>query len=438
MGLTGMSCLRYLSRSDSQEQITLVDTRTNPPMFESAQAEFPDVEFLCGRLPGRDALKADRFIVSPGIALDSCLLSNPRAEGIPIISDITLFCEAVDAPIIAISGTNGKSTVTELTGALLRQQNLSVGVGGNVGRAALDIIDPRHQAYVLELSSFQLERLHQESFSHSALLNVSSDHMDRYASFEDYLATKHRIFEGCKTAVFNRDDPYTCPRTTVSDRVAVGLGPPGENDWGIREISGIRYLSHAGEAIVDVRELALQGHHNEFNALVALALGNSVSGEFENLLPALKNFSGLPHRCEPIATRCGVRYFNDSKATNVGATNAALLGLGKSGVPSLVLIAGGDAKQSDLEPLRGPISAHVKTLIVLGRDAELIAALAPGDLPVYRVHTLQEAVKTAAKTAHTGDTVLLSPACSSLDMFDNFEARGLAFSAAVEGLSEDD
>jgi len=444
LGLTGMSCLRHLVSGNLAknigEEITVVDTRRHPPLLEEALGSFPDVEFVCDKTAPRRLASADRVIVSPGVPLDACLLAGAHEANTPLISDITLFCEAVDVPVIAISGTNGKSTVTTLTGALLRAANLTVGVGGNLGDAALDIIHPDNQAYVLELSSFQLERLNDEKFFTAGLLNVYSDHMDRYSSFEDYLAAKQRIFKGCQTAVFNRGEETTRPKVAVAHCVSVGLDQPATGEWGIVGRGDQRYLCYGQSRLAGVDEIPLPGRHNELNMLMALALAQSLPDSIKNMSSsftmAMKDFHGLPHRCELVTTLDGIRYIDDSKATNVAATVAALDGLTLGNEPKIVLIAGGDSKQADLEPLRDHLVRCVHDLVVLGRDASRIAGLASDRVPVHRVENIERAVQLASALADRGDVVLLSPACSSLDMFTNFEARGNAFSAAVAGLVE--
>ncbi len=442
LGVTGISCLRHLcsgdNKGDVQGRITVVDSRPNPPMLEEALATFANVEFLCGKPAGDVFARADRAVVSPGIPLNACMLAEARESGTPLISDISLFCEAVNVPVIAVSGTNGKSTVTALTGALLRGENMKVGVGGNLGDAALDIIRPENQAYVLELSSFQLERLITEHFHTAGLLNISSDHMDRYSSFERYAAAKQRIFLGCNTAIFNRDDLATRPVTPVTNCVSVGLDQPAAGEWGILTKGKRRYLSFAGEALINTSDLPIQGKHNELNALMALALASSLVPEFMNCSNTLRQFHGLPHRCELVSNVAGVRYVDDSKATNVGASVAALEGLGEPGRPNVVLIAGGDSKQSDLEPLRSHLDRYVHDLVLLGKDADRIAALVLDQSHVHRVDNMEQAVRVANTLADSGDLVLLSPACSSLDMFTSFEARGRSFSYAVARLDSHD
>ncbi len=311
---------------------------------------------------------ADRIVVSPGLPTSHCLLKAARERGIPLVSDIELFSEHAAAPIVGITGTNGKSTVTALTGELLRASGLDVGVGGNLGEPALDLLGPDRDAYVLELSSFQLERLNAGRFAIAANLNVTPDHLDRYPDLASYAASKQRIFEGCDVAIYNRADPLTTPKEAVGRLVSVGLDAPSRDGWGIVEYGGERYLASFGERYLDVESLGIRGEHNEFNALAAMALAKAAGGDPASWLQTLRDFKGLEHRSQTVAVVDGVTYINDSKATNLGACVAALEGLGDTR-RHIVLIAGGDAKNADLSPLREPVSKYVRHVVTLGKDA---------------------------------------------------------------------
>lgn len=427
LGVTGYSCVRFLNATD---RLTVVDTRSAPPFAEQTRTHYPNVELILAAADAGLFAGADRIVVSPGLTTSHCLLKAARDRGVPLVSDIELFAEHAAAPIVGITGTNGKSTVTALTGELLRACGFDVGVGGNLGEAALDLLSPQRDAYVLELSSFQLERLNAGRFSIAANLNVTPDHLDRYADLASYAASKQRIFEGCAVAVYNRADPLTAPKFAVDRLVSVGLDAPSRDGWGIVEYGGDRYLASFGERHLDVESLGIRGKHNEFNALAAMALANAAGGDPAAWLQTLRNFKGLDHRSQTVAVIEGVTYVNDSKATNLGACVAALEGLGDAR-RHIVLIAGGDAKNADLSPLREPVSKYVRHVVTLGKDAAAVEAAVAGVVPVHRVATLPEAVRMCRSLARSGDLVLLSPACASLDMFRNFEARGREFAAAV-------
>jgi UDP-N-acetylmuramoylalanine--D-glutamate ligase len=432
LGVTGYSCLKFLAGRD---RVTVVDTRAAPPRLDEARRQFPDVTIVPAVSDPTLPAQADRIVVSPGVSLDHPILQLARQRGIPFTSDIGLFCEAVRAPVIGITGTNGKSTVTVLTGKLLSAAGIDAAVGGNLGEPALDLLQHEAEVYVLELSSFQLERLDGESLAVGTVLNVSSDHMDRYATLDDYAAAKKRIYHGARIAVYNRADPLTRPPADVPVQVSVGLDRPQEGHWGIAEIRGLTTLCCGNDALLPLAELGMQGRHNEFNALAAAAVAAAAGAEPQRFAPVLSGFRGLDHRCQLVARHHGVRYINDSKATNVGATVAALEGLGDSARRHILLIAGGDAKGADLAQLRAPVARYVSHLYLLGKDASALAAAVGDAAPVKRVASLEEAVSAARREAVAGDIVLLSPACASLDMFSGFEARGRAFAHAVDRIA---
>lgn len=433
LGVTGMSCLRYLAGRD---ELVVVDTRARPPKLAEARAAFPAVDYRLGT-EEFDKTGIDRAILSPGIALKSPLGRQTLASGVPVLSDLDLFfAEVADEPVFAVTGTNGKSTVTALAGHLLTAQGLRPGVGGNLGLAALDLIEPDRDCYVLELSSFQLERMGPARCRAATVLNLSDDHLDRHGSLSCYAAVKQRIYRGAERAVANRHEPLTHPASaTPVEWVTFGRDEPAPDHWGIRLRDGHRMLAWGDLPLVDTRLLPMAGGHNEQNALAALALvqGDDFAGDTDALEAAIAGFSGLPHRCERVATLGGVTYVNDSKATNVGATLAALSGLAEPPA-SIVLIAGGDGKQANFAELGDAIARHARHLVVLGADGPAIEEATAGRVPVSRAQDLGEAVHKATAVARPGDTVLLSPACASFDMFENFAARGASFCAAVAEL----
>jgi UDP-N-acetylmuramoylalanine--D-glutamate ligase len=428
LGITGYSCLRFLSNTD---RVTIVDTRQTPPFLAATRTQYPNVRLILGETSEDDFVAADRIVVSPGLPLTHCLLGRARNLGIPLVSDIELFLQHAAAPVIGITGTNGKSTVTALTGELLRAAKLNVGVGGNLGEPALDLLAADRDVYVLELSSFQLERLGAGRFSIAANLNVSPDHLDRYPDVASYAASKQRIFVGCDVAIFNRADPLTVPGDEVgARRVTVGLDAPPADGWGIVERGGARHLVYGATVLLPVNEIGIRGRHNEFNALTALALAHEAGDTGARWAKTLHEFKGLEHRCQTVAVVAGVTFINDSKATNIGACIAALEGLGETR-RHIVLIAGGDAKKADLSPLRDVVGKFVHQVVTLGKDAALVEAAIAGVAPVQRASSMSEAVRMCRTVARPGDLVLLSPACASLDMYTNFEARGREFARAV-------
>ncbi|MCW2294113.1 UDP-N-acetylmuramoylalanine--D-glutamate ligase [Pseudomonas sp. BIGb0408] len=433
LGKSGMSLVRYLARQGVR--FAVVDTRANPPELSTLREQFPQVEVRCGELDAEFLGRASELLISPGLAVATPALQEAAKRGAKLSGDIDLFARAAKAPIIAITGSNAKSTVTTLVGEMAAAAGRKVAVGGNLGTPALDLLDDDVELYVIELSSFQLETTELLNAEVATCLNVSEDHMDRYADLPAYHLAKHRVFRGARQVVVNRDDPLSRPM--IADQVpcwSFGLGKPDFKRFGLLEENGEKALAYQFEALLPVRELKVRGAHNQSNALAALALGHAVGLPMAVMLDTLKGFTGLPHRCQWVGERAGVSYYDDSKATNVGAALAAIEGLGDDIAGKLVLIAGGDGKGADFSSLRKPVAAHCRAVVLLGRDAERLAAVLEGAVDIVRVDTLQAAVEQAAAIAQSGDAVLLSPACASLDMFKNFEERGRLFAQAVEAL----
>lgn len=433
LGKSGMSLVRYLARQSVR--FAVVDTRANPPELSTLREQFPQVEVRCGELDVEFLSRASELLVSPGLAVATPALQEAAKRGAKLSGDIDLFARAAKAPIIAITGSNAKSTVTTLVGEMAAAAGRKVAVGGNLGTPALDLLADDVELYVIELSSFQLETTELLNAEVATCLNVSEDHMDRYADLPAYHLAKHRIFRGARQVVVNRDDPLSRPM--IADQVpcwSFGLGKPDFKRFGLLEESGEKYLAYQFEALLPVRELKVRGAHNQSNALAALALGHAVGLPMAAMLDTLKAFTGLAHRCQWVGERHGVSYYDDSKATNVGAALAAIEGLGTDIGGKLVLIAGGDGKGADFSSLRKPVAAHCRAVVLLGRDADKLAAVLEGAVEIVRVDSLQAAVEQAAALAQSGDAVLLSPACASLDMFKNFEERGRLFAQAVEAL----
>ncbi|POH83960.1 UDP-N-acetylmuramoyl-L-alanine--D-glutamate ligase [Stutzerimonas stutzeri] len=434
LGKSGMSLVRHLARRGLP--FAVADTRVNPPELATLKAEYSDVQVRCGELDVEFLCTASELLVSPGLAVSTPALQEAKARGVKLSGDIELFAREARAPIIAITGSNAKSTVTTLVGEMATAAGCKVAVGGNLGTPALDLLDDEVELYVLELSSFQLETTEQLNAEVATCLNISEDHMDRYSGLPAYHQAKHRIFRGARQVVVNRDDRLSRP--LVADDLPTwtfGLGKPDFKGFGLFEDKGEKYLAFQFETLMPVRELKMRGAHNQSNALAALALGNAVGLPFEPMLETLRQFAGLPHRCQWVGQRHEVSYYDDSKATNVGAALAAIEGLGADIDGKLVLIAGGDGKGADFSALRAPVTRYCRAVVLLGRDAQRLAESLADATTIVRVATLEEAVQSAAEYAEEGDAVLLSPACASLDMFKNFEERGRLFASAVEALS---
>jgi len=435
LGKSGMSLVRFLARQGIR--FAVADTRANPPELAAIRAQYPEVEVRCGELDVEFLCRADELYVSPGLALATPALQAAAARGVKLLGDIELFARHAKAPIVAITGSNAKSTVTTLVGEMAVAAGKRVAVGGNLGTPALDLLSDDVELYVVELSSFQLETTDQLNAEVATVLNISEDHMDRYSGLPAYHLAKHRIFRGARQVVVNRQDGLSRPLIGENTPCwTFGLNKPDFKGFGLVEEQGEKHLAFEFETLMPVRELKVRGAHNQANALAALALGHAVGLPFEPMVQALREFTGLAHRCQWLRERDGVSYYDDSKATNVGAALAAIEGLGADIAGKLVLVAGGDGKGADFSALRAPVAAHCRAVILLGRDAPLLAdVLADTGVPLIRVTSLDESVAKAAELAQSGDAVLLSPACASLDMFKNFEERGRLFAQAVGGLN---
>ncbi|MBY5923201.1 UDP-N-acetylmuramoyl-L-alanine--D-glutamate ligase [Ferrimonas balearica] len=420
LGVTGLSVVRHLAGQG--QTLAVWDTRATPPGADTLAQGYPDVALRTGPFDGETLSQAKRLVVSPGLDLRTPALAQAIAAGVEVVGDIELFARAADAPVIGITGSNGKSTVTTLLGHLARECGASVGVGGNIGTPALDLLNRGHGLYVLELSSFQLETTRSLNAVAGTVLNVSPDHLDRYDSYEAYRDAKLALYPQCDTCVVNRADANTqAPES--AHVVSFGPDAPADGQFGIEG----DWLMLGGERLKRRDALSLVGAHNEQNILAALALGHAAGLAMAPMLAALDSYRGLPHRCELITQIQGVRYVNDSKATNLGATQAALEGLE---IARVWLIAGGDAKGQDLSPL-APAITGLAGLITLGQDGPAIAAMRADAI---QVDGIEAAVEIAAAKAREGDIVLLSPACSSLDMYASFEQRGQRFADAARRL----
>ena len=434
LGKSGMSLVRFLAQRGVS--FAVADTRDNPPELATLRRDYPQVDVRCGELDVDFLCRADELYVSPGLALATPALQAAAARGVKLSGDIDLFARNAKAPIVAISGSNAKSTVTTLVGEMAAAAGKRVAVGGNLGTPALDLLSDDVELYVMELSSFQLETTNQLGAEVATVLNVSEDHMDRYSGLPAYHLAKHRIFRGAKQVVVNRQDALTRPLMGEGLPCwTFGLSASDFKAFGVREENGEKYLAFEFQNLMPVRELKVRGAHNQANALAALALGHAVGLPFDAMLSSLRTFTGLEHRCQWVRELDGVSYYNDSKATNVGAALAAIDGLGADMDGKLVLIAGGDGKGADFSGLRDSVAKYCRAVVLMGRDADLIAAALGDAVPQVRVGSLDDAIARSRSLAHTGDAVLLSPACASFDMFKNYEERGHLFARAVEALA---
>lgn len=431
LGKTGLSCVRFLRARGYQ--VAVNDTRLTPPNLAELNAEFPEVEVSLGRLDEALLLRAQEIITSPGISINEPELLSARVDaGISVIGDIELFCRATTKPIVAITGSNAKSTVTTLVGLMAENAHIKVGVGGNLGTPVLELLDPETELYILELSSFQLETTQSLKAAAAIVLNVSEDHMDRYANMQAYHQAKHRVYRNCQFYITNRQDPLTVPLLPEAvPHTSFGLDAPDLKTYGVIREAGQSYLAKGREKLLLANEMGIFGEHNIANALAALALGEAVHIPMPVMLQTLKEFKGLPHRCQLVSKHQDVAWYNDSKGTNVGATLAAIDGLGAAITGKIILIAGGVGKGQDFKPLSPALAKYGKAVILIGEDASKIDAAITANIHKIYATTLIDAVQQAQTLASAGDAVLLSPACASFDMFKHYEDRGQQFVSAV-------
>ncbi|KZX81402.1 UDP-N-acetylmuramoyl-L-alanine--D-glutamate ligase [Oleiphilus sp. HI0009] len=435
LGETGLSCARFLKRIG--RSFSMADTRQNPPNLDQVKNMYPDVAISLGEIADDALCNYSELILSPGLDPKYPAIQKAKEAGVAVRGDIDLFAEHVNAPMIAITGSNGKSTVTTLVGEMAANAGINVRVGGNLGTPALDLLEDDVELYVMELSSFQLELVNKLNADVACLLNISEDHMDRYDSKMAYLQAKQRIFRGAKTVVVNDDEALSQPLQAQGMKILhYGLNSLDLNKFGFSDERLGATLMHGFESLIDVSELKIAGKHNYSNALAALAMGYAAGLPFDAMLNALKNFIGLEHRCEWVRQLNGVTFINDSKGTNGGATAAAIAGYGPQLADGgkVILIAGGDAKGATLHELKKPVTEFTRSVIAFGVDANVIAEAVESILPVTIVDTLRAAVQLASDTAESNDLVLFSPACASFDMYKNFEVRGQAFKDEVAQL----
>lgn len=430
-GITGLSVARFLAQQ--HQAFVLFDTRESPPNIEKIKAEFPDIQIELGELDGDTLLLCDEIIVSPGVAIETPAIAKAKNSGIPVVGDIELFVRYAKAPIVAITGSNAKSTVTTLVGEMAAKAGINVAVGGNLGTPALELLNDDVELYVMELSSFQLETVTKLNAKVATILNISADHLDRYTDMRAYILAKLRVYFGAENIVVNRNDVLTHPPLAATAKPIYFGGKADFGSFGLIEENGEDYLAKNLTPLMPVRELKISGKHNVDNALAALALGNAAGIPIAAMVDTLKEFRGLHHRCEFVANKKGVDFYNDSKGTNIGATIAAIAGLARAPA-KLIVIAGGEGKGQDFTELRPVLQKNPCQLILIGRDAPVIAKAVNDCAPIEFAGSMEDAVQLSYALAQPGDAVLLSPACASFDMFKNYEDRGNQFCAAVNAL----
>jgi UDP-N-acetylmuramoylalanine--D-glutamate ligase len=436
LGDTGLSALRWLNAQGAR--LSVADTRDNPPGVATLKADLPQVKLYSGAFTAAMFADVDLVVASPGVPLNEPEIQAAIQRGVSVVGDVELFAQYRPAgtKVIAITGANGKTTVTTLVGEMCKTAGLKTIVAGNIGLPVLDALGmDTPDVYVLELSSFQLETTSNLVVDAATMLNLSEDHMDRYASMQDYAIAKARIFYNAKLQVLNRDDAWSMLMARAKlPQVTFGLDAvEDEHSYGLKTVDGEMWLSSGQHDLMNVRDLKISGLHNAANALAAIALCRGIGIDYAPIIQTLYNFKGLPHRVEWVANIDDVDYFDDSKGTNVGATCAALSGLSQK----VVLIAGGDGKGQDFSPLKQPVTDNARAVVLIGRDAPLIEKeLLETGVALYHAADLPEAVNIARKLAQAQDAVLLSPACASFDMFKNYVHRAEVFVNAVKRLEQ--
>ncbi len=430
MGATGVSCARFFAARGVLADFA--DTRPSPPGMKPIIELMPDARLHTGGEINELASSIRRVIVSPGVDMDAAVIQKARTRGVDVISDIDLFVEECRAPIIAITGSNGKSTVTSMVASMLSAAGWSVAAGANLGVPALDLLSPDRDVYVLELSSFQLERSHPVPADVAVILNISPDHLDHHGYMAEYAAAKERIYQACRKAVVNRDAPELASLVSADLSVTgFTLGNPMPGEFGIRKTADGDFLACGEALLLPVVDLPVAGRHNLANALAALAIGASLGADLYGMVSGLKYFHGMPHRMQTISHARQATWIDDSKATNVGAAVMSI----QSVADPLILIAGGDGKGADFEALAEVLHDRQCIAVLLGRDAGQLTDVLKDVCETHTVSNMREAVRLSVKLLQPGHTVLLAPACASQDMFENFAHRGQTFAAAVEALA---
>ncbi|HXH55342.1 MAG TPA: UDP-N-acetylmuramoyl-L-alanine--D-glutamate ligase [Gammaproteobacteria bacterium] len=435
LGETGFSCAQHYAAQGIP--VIVMDSREHPPRLTELKKNYPHIPVYTGIFPKEILAKAKTVVLSPGISQDHPDIIHSISPQTEIIGDIELLARNITAPVVAITGSNGKSTVTTLVGEMAKAAGIHIGVGGNLGTPVLALLKEKPDLYVLELSSFQLETTHSLKPKAATVLNICPDHLDRYTSVDAYKAAKHRIFKNAEYIIYNREDPHPAARLAnrpLQQTISFGMDVPLENHYGLIKSKGVLWLARGAELLLPTSKLKISGLHNLANALAAMALGESIALPLASMLSVLQSFSGLPHRAEWVGDYLGVPWINDSKGTNVGATLATLQGLADTITGKWVLIAGGVGKNADFSPLVPIIQQHCKAVILIGEATETLYSLLHAVVNCIRASDMVDAVHKAASCIKAGDGVLLSPVCASYDMFKNFEERGNVFKAAVKKL----
>ena len=429
LGSTGLSCVRFLAGRGIR--LAVIDSRDHPPGLQQLRDEYPDVALFTGSFDADVFAAAERLVVSPGVSLKEPVIQQAISRGVEVIGDVELFLREVDVPVVAITGSNGKSTVTTLLGEMAKTAGVRAGVGGNLGMPVLNLLDEENELYILELSSFQLETIHSLRARCAVILNLSADHLDRYDSYEEYVLAKAVIYHNTEIAIVNLDDPAAMQLAENTRSISFCMRTPQPDQYGICDVDAVQWLCRGEELLLQTAAIPVPGKHNQANALAALALGEAVGLPMDAMLRAIRGFRGLSHRTWFVAEINHVRWYNDSKGTNVGASIAALEGLDMANESRSILIAGGDCKGADFSQFAALLPAYVRALVLIGRDAPLIDKAVSGAVPGVNAVDMNDAVRLAADLARPGDRVLLSPACASFDMYENYMQRGEAFMEAV-------
>lgn len=433
LGKTGYSIAGYLSRRN--KPFAVFDTRLEPLNADAFYRNFPGVQVFLGEVPDNLYNELTDVIVSPGVDITHPAIKKAINLNIPVYGDVECLAREIDSPVIAITGTNGKSTVTSLVGEMAKQAGIEVAVAGNIGNPVLDLLDDGHKyaLWVLELSSFQLDLINSLKPLGATILNISPDHIDRHGSMESYIAAKQRIYHNATYVVYNRDDKLTFldKKYEVDDQIVVSYGLDEIQGFGIRKVENELYIAHGEYNLLPITGMKLQGMHNVVNALAACALANIIGISYTVMCKVLAEFNGLSHRCVLVRTLDGVDWVDDSKGTNVGATVAAIRGLGKSISGKIILIAGGQGKGADFTLLRDSVKNYVKHVILIGEDAGKIADAIQNIVDIVNAESMHDAILQAKSLACSKDMVLLSPACASFDMFKDFNHRGDVFTKMV-------
>jgi UDP-N-acetylmuramoylalanine--D-glutamate ligase len=428
LGKTGYSCAKFFMRRGIP--FSIADDNLNPGYLDRLREDIPNIEV---RPINDDTFSnVDQIVLSPGVPLSNRAIQLAIEAGSSVTGDIAIFAAETKLPYAAITGTNGKSTVTQLLSEMALASGRRVGVGGNIGTPCLELLEDNVDLNILEVSSYQLEVVESLGANVAVLLNLTPDHLDRYQSNEDYYQTKLKIFDGCSVAVVPRDLNLNFDPTL--EVISFGLDEPKtDKEFGIKVLGDSTYLAIGSRPLLPVRELTMKGRHNWLNALAGLAAGHALSLSEENMFDVLRSFTGLPHRCQWVGEYHQIQFINDSKATNPSSTIAAIEGLSSEG-NAMVLILGGVSKGADLSELQSAITKNVSTCLIFGQDRELIKSMLKGGLTkIALFENLEMLVSYLKNTAHQGDLVLFSPACASFDQFDNFEHRGEVFTQLIKG-----